>query len=348
MTFLWPEALGSALVVPALLLLYVQRERRRRQTAALYPGLFAAASDPERDQQRSMRRHAPLMLFVVSLCLLSIALARPTASLPALSRQGTIILVLDASHSMSTQSASSSPLAQMRTTAKQLVDEHSGRFSIGLIVFGAHAATVLDPTPHRNELYSAIDNIAPRQGTAIGIAIATALSMIFPDIGIDPDGLAFGFKSAIPNRTKNKMKHEGTPVQSVPGSYDAAAIVLLSDGQSNTGPDPMEAARLAADLGVRVHTIGLGDPIGKIVRIDGWSMRVKLEEVVLKRISAVTGGRYNLASEPIDWKAITSTIRPESKKHVARTEITALFAAAGGIAALLSTILSLYRSRRIL
>ncbi len=133
-----------------------------------------------------------------------------------------------------------------------------------------------------------------------------------------------------------------------PGSYLAAAIILLTDGQTTTGPDPIEAARMAADRGVRVYTVGVGTTSGEIIGAEGWSMRVRLDEESLKTIANVTRGEYFYAGNAVDLQKIYKNLNTKLFFEQKETEITALFAAAAAVLALLSATLSLLWFNRIL
>ena len=133
-----------------------------------------------------------------------------------------------------------------------------------------------------------------------------------------------------------------------PGSYASAAIILLTDGQTTTGPDPIEAARMAADRGVRVYTVGIGTQDGETIGSEGWSMRVRLDEESLKTIANVTHGEYFYAGTATDLKKIYKNLNTKLFFEQKETEITALFAAAAAALALVSGLLSLLWFNRIL
>ena len=133
-----------------------------------------------------------------------------------------------------------------------------------------------------------------------------------------------------------------------PGSYNSAAIILLTDGQTTTGPDPVDAARLAAERGVRVYTVGVGTPKGEIIGAEGWSMRVRLDEDALKNISNVTRGEYFYAGNALELKRIYETMRSRMVLETKKTEVTAIFAAAAAALVVLAAGLSLAWFNRIL
>ena len=134
-----------------------------------------------------------------------------------------------------------------------------------------------------------------------------------------------------------------------PGSNRSAAIVLLSDGDSNHGPDPQEAAKLAADHGVRIYTVGIGSPEGVTLGFKGWSMRVRLDDAALKQIAETTHGEYFAATSAPELKRIyeqwSARVVIERKRA---TEITALFVAVGALLLTLSAIASVLWFHRVL
>ena len=133
-----------------------------------------------------------------------------------------------------------------------------------------------------------------------------------------------------------------------PGSYNNAVIILLTDGQRTTGPDTVAAARLAADRGVRIYTVGVGTPDGKIVGFEGWSMHVRLDEETLKTVADVTRGEYFYAGNAPDLKKVYETLRTKLVLETKKTEVTALFSAAAALFATLAGLLSMLWFNRIL
>jgi Ca-activated chloride channel family protein len=130
-----------------------------------------------------------------------------------------------------------------------------------------------------------------------------------------------------------------TPV--APGSYTSAVIILLTDGQATTGPNPIEAARMAADRGVRVFTVGIGTTNGGASSVDDWSLPVLLDEQTLQQIAGVTKAEYFYAGSAPDLSRIYKTLRPRLFLEKKETEISALFSAAAVIFSLASGFLSL-------
>ena len=133
-----------------------------------------------------------------------------------------------------------------------------------------------------------------------------------------------------------------------PGSYPSAVIILLTDGQRTTGPDPLEAAKLAADRGVRVFTVGIGTKEGEVIGFEGWSMRVRLDEDTLKQVANITQGEYFYAGTAVDLKKVYENLNSRLVLEKKETEVSALFAGAGALLALVAAALSVLWFHRIL
>ena len=133
-----------------------------------------------------------------------------------------------------------------------------------------------------------------------------------------------------------------------PGSYASAVIILLTDGQRTTGPDSIEAAKMAADRGVRVFTVGVGTPQGEIIGFEGWSMRVRLDEETLKQIANITHGEYFYAGNAVDLKKIYENLNARLVLEKKETEISALLAGLGALLAVMAAALSVLWFHRIL
>jgi Ca-activated chloride channel family protein len=209
---------------------------------------------------------------------------------------------------------------------------------------------VQPPTSNREDLLAAIDRFQLQRGTAIGSGIIVSLATIFPDAGIDISALTYGKDapraSPIGDKGKADKKNDFKPV--APGSYTSAAIILLTDGQRTTGPDSMEAAKMAADRGVRIYTVGVGTKNGEVIGFEGWSMRVRLDEETLQKVATATRGEYFYAGTATDLKKIYESLNTRLSLEKKETEVTALFAAAAAVVALLSAVLSMLWFNRIL
>ena len=125
-----------------------------------------------------------------------------------------------------------------------------------------------------------------------------------------------------------------------PGSYKNAVIILMTDGQTNAGCDPIEAARLASEYGVKVFTIGFGTTRGNNVQFGGFSMRAQLDEESLKKIADITKGRYYKAASSQDLKAVYDLLTKQLVVEVKEMEISSFFAAAAALFMMLAASLS--------
>src|SRR5690606_3287934 len=142
------------------------------------------------------------------------------------------------------------------------------------------------------------------------------------------------------------FRSEAKPVE--PGSYKSAAIILLTDGQTTTGPNPIESARMAAERGVRVFTVGIGTPNGELLGAEGWSMRVRLDDESLKTIANLTRAEYFYAGTAQDLKKVYQSLNSKFVMEKKETEISSVFAAAGALLMLLGAGLSLLWFNRVL
>ena len=192
---------------------------------------------------------------------------------------------------------------------------------------------------------AAIDRFQLQRGTATGSGIILSLATLFPDAGIEIQHIT-GQRN-FPGKPLSQKKEEKafTPVEA--GSYNSAAIIMLTDGQRTTGPDPLEAARMAAERGIRVYTVGIGTTSGEIIGFEGWSMRVRLDEETLKNISILTHGEYFYAGTAEDLKKVYESLSSRMVVERKETEISALLALAGALLAVLAAGLSVWWFGRV-
>ena len=347
MTFLWIQLLWLLLLVPALVALYVVLLRRKKKAALRYASLAMVKNAMGTGQ--SIRRHVPPLLLLFALTLLILAVARPAAIVTLPSQHETIILAMDVSRSMLAVDVAPNRISAAQAAARAFVAEQPPTTRIGVVAFAATASVVQSPTQNREDIVAAIDRFQLQRGTAIGSGIIVALATIFPDAGINIEALSsrrdIGRSRSLDQAGKGD-KPEFTPV--LPGSYTSAAIILLTDGQRTTGPDPIDAARMAADRGIRIFTVGVGTANGELLGAEGWSMRVRLDEESLKTIANVTRGEYFYAGTAMDLKKIYQTLNSRLALERKQTEVTALFSAAAAVMTLLAGLLSLLWFNRIL
>ncbi len=348
MTFLWPELLWLLVLVPLLVALYVWLLSRKKSVSVRYASL-AMIKEAIGPGQR-WRRHVPPALMLVALTLMLIAIARPQAIVMLPSQHETIILAMDVSGSMRATDVLPSRIVAAQEAARAFVNDQPLRTRVGIVSFAGTAAVVQPPTKTREDIIAAIDRFQLQRGTAVGSGILVSLKTIFPDAEFDLRSWnPRGESSKAAPIDKAGAKGEKPAFKAVPpGSYASAAIILLTDGQTTTGPDPLEAARMAAERGVRVFTVGIGTEKGEMIGAEGWSMRVRLDEAALKNIANVTQGEYFYAGTAADLRKVYETLNSKLVFEQKQTEITALFSAAAALVALMAATLSMLWFGRIL
>jgi Ca-activated chloride channel family protein len=347
MIFLWPEMLWMLLLVPALVAGYFYILRRKRDAVLRYASLTMVKEAMGASQR--FRRHIPPLLFLIALIALILATARPAAVVTLPSQYRTIILAMDVSGSMRATDVQPNRLSAAQSAAKAFVADQPSNVRIGVVAFAGTAAVVQMPTQNREDIIAAIDRFQLQRATAIGSGIIVSLATIFPDEGIDVSSLIYGRNGprGVPlDQAGKSEKKEFKPVP--PGSYTSAAIILLTDGQRTTGPDSIDAARMAADRGVRIFTVGFGTKAGETIGFEGWSMRVRLDEETLKTIANLTRGEYFYAGTAMDLRKVYETLNSKFLLEKKQMEISSLFAGAAALAALVSALLSLLWFNRIL
>jgi Ca-activated chloride channel family protein len=351
MTFMWPDLLWLLTAVPALVAAYHFLLRRKKRSALRYANLSLVKEALGAD--RSYRRHIPPLIFLTALTVLILATARPSAVLTLPTQHETVILAMDISGSMRATDVEPSRIVAAQAAAKSFVADQPRRTRIGVVTFAGTAAVAQAPTDNREEILAAIDRFQLQRATAIGSGILVSLKAIFPDAEFD-------LRSSNPRRDPARDSLRAAPLDPVrepekpafkpvpAGSYGSAVIILLTDGQSNVGPDPVESARMAAERGVRVYTVGFGTTEGEILRFEGWSMRVRLDEETLKKIAELTQGEYYYAGSAADLKKVYQTLSARLVFETRETEITALFSAGAALLVLLAALLSVLWYNRIL
>jgi len=343
MTLLWPEALWCLLLLPALVLLYLMLLARRKKNSVRLASVAivrqALGSGP------GWRRHVPPLLLLLAVAVLLLAAARPVLKLKLPSRDQTIILAMDVSGSMRATDVKPNRMVAAQEAAKAFVAGLPRNVRIGVVSFAGTAAVVQAPTLSREDVVASIDRFQMQRTTAIGSGLILSLATLFPDEGIDLSQIT-GARAMPAAPGEKKEKKPFVPVE--PGSYSSAAVILLTDGQRTTGPDPLEAAKMAAERGVKVFTVGIGTKAGETIGFEGWSMRVKLDEETLKTISNVTRANYFYAGTAEDLKQVYEGLSSRIVVETKETEISALLAVAGALLVLLASGLSVWWFGRVM
>ncbi|HLK71263.1 MAG TPA: VWA domain-containing protein, partial [Steroidobacteraceae bacterium] len=265
-----------------------------------------------------------------------------------------VILAMDVSGSMRATDIKPSRVEAMQAAAKSFIAQQPRGVIIGIVAFAGSAFLVQPPTTDRSSLNAAIDRFELQPRTAVGAGILTSLAALFPqeDFGINPfnpGGDSFDpFGNLVNHGTALGSVQKKKPVPVEPGSDKSAVVILLTDGATNAGPDPLDAAREAANHGVRVYTVGFGTPEGEIVGFGGWRMRAQLDEEALKKIADLTRAQYFRAGSAEDLQAVYRLLSKSIIVETKETEVTSMFTAAAAVLALLAAGLSLSWFARIL
>ena len=330
MHFLWPHNLWWMLVLPLLPALYLWLLRRGGKPALRFSSLRVVREATG----RQWRRHVPPALIFLALSLLLLALARPTAPVPLPWAKSTILLAIDISRSMRVADVQPTRMVAAQEAAKAFLGEVPRHIEVGLVTFAGTAQVAQQATIDRPSLVGAIDAIQMQFGTAIGNAIVVCLAELFPDHGIDLGEMTFGSRREARSLDAKKAgkapPKEITPVP--PGSYESAAIILLSDGRRTTGVDTLEAAKMAADRGVRIYVVGLGTPDGHLAAGgEGMSIYLQLDEPTLRHVAQMTGGEYHHAGTAEALRSVYQTLGSRLQVSKRDTELTALLALAAAL-----------------
>ena len=345
MKFIWPEFLWLLVLAPLLVALYLWVLRRKQLGAIRYPslGLVRAAMAPG----GVWRRHLPPAVFLVGLVAAILAAARPSALLTLPSHERIIILAIDVSLSMRASDVQPTRLAAAKDAAKSFVQELPSDVRVGIVSFAGTAALVQAPTRDRDDLVAAIERLQLDRQTAIGSGIIVSLATLFPDHGIDLEPLVLGRRwgpSAVVKVPEKKVEKNFQPVEA--GSNPSKAIILLTDGRRTTGPHPNDAARMAAERGVKVFTVGFGTAAGAQVPIEGYSIYMAFDEETLKAVADLTRAEYFHASSGDELKKVYNTLSSRIVLNKEHTEIAMLLAALSAALLLVSGALSLLWTNR--
>jgi Ca-activated chloride channel family protein len=328
MHFLWPHNLWWMLLLPLLPASHLWLLRRARKPALRLSSLRIVREAAG----RPWRRHVPPALVFLALTLLLLALARPAAPVWLPWAKSTILLAMDISRSMRVTDVKPTRMVAAQDAAKAFLSEVPGHIEVGLVTFAGSAQVAQRATIDRPLLVGAVDAIQMQYGTAIGNAIVVCLAELFPDHGIDLGEMTFGSRRqarALGEKADEAPPKEVTPV--APGSYESAAIILLSDGRRTTGVDTLEAAKMAADRGVRIYVVGLGTPDGHAAMGEGMAIYLQLDEPALRHVAQMTGGEYHHAGTSEALRSVYQKLGSRLQASRRNTELTALLALAAAV-----------------
>ena len=346
MRFTWPWMLLGLVAVPLLVMAYRDQQRRRgsRRDELAAMGLVPVGGIPAADGspaaarvsgagtsggvRRDRLRHLAPILMLAALTVLLVSLARPTATVAEPRREGTVMLAFDISTSMAAKDLTPTRLEAAKAAARTFVERQPSTIRIGVVAFGDSALVSQQPTEDRTQVLSAIDRLTPQGATAVGRGIVSSLS-------------------AIAGKPIEVGEEPGAGDAADIGYYGSAAIVLLSDGENTTDPDPLEIADLASTAGVKIYTIGVGSAQGTVLEVDGFQISTALDEDSLRSISEATDGAYYAADDAASLSQVYSSIDLAWTARTQEREVTSWFATAAAILLLLGAGVSVLRSGRV-
>jgi Ca-activated chloride channel family protein len=348
MRFLWPEMLWLLALIPALVGAYVVVLRRRKRTAVRYASLTLVREAIGPGQK--LRRHVPPALFLLAMAAAIVALARPTASVVLPSQYMTIAMAMDVSLSMRATDVEPNRLVAAQNAAKAFIDELPPSVRLGIVSFAGTAAVVQTPTDNKQDMLDAIDRFQLQRATATGSGLILSLGMLFPDDGLDLESVAMSMRHAGVSLDRPRSTDEERPKREpvAPGSFTSGVIILLSDGRRTTGPDPIQIAKMAADRGVRVYTVGFGTLQGTTIGFEDYQIYVRLDEETLKAIAKVTGGEYFHAGTAADLRTVYQNLNAKLAMERQQTEVGALFSGVAALFGLFAALLSVWWFYRVL
>ncbi|MBB3009031.1 vWA domain-containing protein [Cupriavidus alkaliphilus] len=353
MQFLWPQMLWLLLALPVLAAAYLYLLARRKKAALLYASLALprAALGP----RQRLRRHIPPLLFFLALAAALLACARPSATITLPADTVTLVLAMDTSRSMEAADVPPNRISAAQQAARDLVVGLPASVRLGIVSFAGTAAVVLPPTDNRQDMLDAIDRFQLQRGTATGSGLFQALAVLFPEDGIDLEVILFGSRSDRAGRGTSldeaaaadaARRREQNQQAAQPGSYPHGAVILLSDGRRTTGPDPLDAARMAAQRGVRVYTVGFGSQQVTTAPESSLAYFMQLDEPALRAVAAITGGEYFHAGSAADLSQVYRQLSARFALERRETELGALFAAAAVVLLAVACGLSMLWFRR--
>lgn len=329
MNFLWPQALWLMLALPLLPALYLWLLRRRRKLTLRLSSVHIAR---QAAGGRSWRRHVPPALIGLALAILMLSVARPSARVTLPWSSSTIMLAIDVSLSMRVRDVKPTRMVAAQEAARTFLQEAPPNIQVGIVTFAGSAQVAQQATIDRPSLVEAIDRIQMQYGTAIGSAIVLCLAELFPDHGLDLGEMTFGSSRRKTASWEERDKARPKPITPVaPGSYEPAAIILLSDGRRTTGVDTLQAAKMAADRGVRVYVVGLGTPDGHLAEGEGMAIYLQLDEATLREVARLTGGEYFHAGTAEDLRRVYQSLGSRLQTQARETELTGLLGLAAAI-----------------
>jgi Ca-activated chloride channel family protein len=311
------------LIVPvALVVLYVLTQLARKRRVLRFANMELLESVAPQRPKRF--QHLPAILLVLSLVLLTVAIAGPTRDVRIPRNRAVVMLVIDVSQSMKADDVPPSRLEAAQVAAKQFADELTPGINLGLIAYAGTATVLVSPTTSRDATKRAIDNLKLADRTATGEGIFTALQAI-------------------------------ATVGAVIGGGDKpppARIVLFSDGKETVPSNPdnpkgaYTAARTAKEQGVPISTISFGTKEG-YVEINDQRQPVPVDDETMRKVADLSGGETFSASNLNELKSIFSTLQDQFGYETIRGDASTGWLRLGAVVLALAALAALAINRRL-
>ena len=339
MSFQTPVLLLGLLALPILGAWYLGRVRERRLAAQAFAAPRLAAS--VLPDSPGWRRHVPIVALALALAALIVGAARPRVRISRTVAQLSTMLALDMSGSMQARDIAPSRAAAAQHAADVFIGGVPAGVAVGVMQFNQAPEVLATPTGNHRAAIEALGRLRIGGGTAIGSAIDTSLALLRPASDKNDNGTGSG-------ETSGATAGNGDPTVT-PGAASgkaSAAIVLLSDGKSTSGSDPLAAARAARRLRIPIFTVAIGTPSGTISvprRAGGGTatVPVPIEGSELARVAELSGGRAYTAADAGHLSAIYKQLSARLSHHSERRDLTPYFLGAGLGLLLLGSALSL-------
>jgi Ca-activated chloride channel family protein len=247
-------------------------------------------------------------------------------------QEGTVMLSVDVSGSMQATDVSPSRLEATKAALRDFVKQQPKGVNIGLVAFSDTASLLQPPTADKDLLLRSIGQLQPERGTDIGDGLRVALDALRQNADLPPAA------------AKPAVTATATPA---PAAQSPGTVVLLSDGESNTGPQPLDVAREAATQGVRVDTVGIGTSGGIVLHIQGQSILTRLDESTLSGIAQATGGHYYNAQDEAKLTQVYHDLAQQQHTERKSQEVTFLVVAGAMVLLIAGGALSLFWFNRL-
>ena len=292
MSFQAPLFLLALLAIPLALAALALARRRPERYVVRFPATQTVA-DVLAGTSR-IRRILPTALLCLALAGLAMALARPEATIAVPNERASVMLVTDTSGSMNATDVEPSRIEAARAAGERFLDEVPDHLQVGLVGYADGTHTVLRPTAEHEQVRATLDRLRADGGTATGDALAGAL---------------------------DAFERRG-------GDRPPAAIVLISDGATTSGRDPVDVAREARAAGIPISTVAFGTPDGTLQLPDGRTQAVPPDPESLQQIADASGGRAFTAADADSLEEVYEDLGSQIGTRDETREITAGFAGA--------------------